>query len=94
VRAASPDPAGPVLAGDLHSENGPYADCINAAPLPMTPTLTTLLQRREHRLQLNLTDQEVGQLDQLASAAGATSRAAMARALVLDSLMRHSQTAA
>jgi hypothetical protein len=60
----------------------------------MTPTtLTTLLQRREHRLQLNLTTTEAQQLDQLASAAGATSRAAMARALVLDSLQRHSQAA-
>ena len=60
----------------------------------MTPTLNTLLQRREHRLQLNLTTAEAHQLDQLASAAGATSRAAMARALVIDSLQRHLQPTA
>jgi hypothetical protein len=48
--------------------------------------LSALIQRREHRLQLNLTPQEVEQLDKVARAVNATSRASAARALVLSGI--------
>ena len=54
-----------------------------------TTALTDLIQRREHRLHLNLTSQEVADLDRLASQTGARNRAQIGRALLNEALRRH-----
>jgi len=60
----------------------------------VTSALSSLLHRRDARVQVNFTAEEAQQLEQIAAAAGARTRASMARALVLDGIRRHSGQAA
>ena len=55
----------------------------------MTDTLPNLLERRTHRLTLNLTRVEADQITKLAVAMGVLNRASVARALVIEGLQRH-----
>jgi hypothetical protein len=55
----------------------------------MTTALSSLLHRRDARVQVNFTSEEAEQLELLATAAGARTRASMARALVIDGIRRH-----
>ena len=54
----------------------------------MTDTLPNLLERRTHRLTLNLTETEADQITKLAVAVGVLNRASVARALVIEGLQR------
>jgi hypothetical protein len=54
-----------------------------------TTALPDLIERREHRLHLNLTARELEALDRLAIKAGARTRAQIGRALLNEALQRH-----
>lgn len=58
---------------------------MTAAPSPVPTDLATLIQRRQSRLQVNLTPSELAMLDSVATEAS-SSRSNLARALVLSGI--------
>ena len=59
-----------------------------------TTALPDLIQRRKHRIHLNLTARELAALDRLAIQAGARTRAQIGRVLLAEALHRHLDLAA
>jgi len=54
----------------------------------MNDTFPDLVERREHRLTVNLTRAEADQITRLAASMGARTNARVARALVIEGLQR------